>query len=69
MTHAYAEEDDVHHQVQGPHRERPKVEQANLYTIIRRMPVEADGRHRYRIKSKTGNVERIATEDELSRCP
>jgi hypothetical protein len=69
MSHAYAEKDDVRHQAQGPHKERPKAEQANVYTIVRRMPVEADGRIRYRIKSKFGNVERVATEDELLRCP
>ena len=30
------------------------------------MPIEADGRLRYRIKSKSENIERIVTEDQLS---
>jgi hypothetical protein len=67
MSYAFAKDDDVHHQVQGP-QGRPKVEQSNVYTIVQRMPVEADGRLRYRIKSKTGNVERVVTEEQLSRC-
>jgi len=32
------------------------------------MPIEADGRLRYRIKSKSDNVERVVTEDQLSHC-
>lgn len=31
------------------------------------MPIEADGRIRYRIRSKSDNVERVVTEDQLSR--
>jgi hypothetical protein len=37
-----------------------------IYTIVKRMPIEADGRLRYRIKSKSDNVERVVTEDQLS---
>jgi hypothetical protein len=37
-----------------------------VYTIVRRMPVEADGRLRYRIRRKSDNVERVVTEDQLS---
>ena len=29
--------------------------------------IEADGRPRYRIKSKTENVERVVTEEQISR--
>ena len=37
-----------------------------IYTIVQRLPIEADGRLRYRIKSKSGNIERVVTEDQLS---
>ena len=37
-----------------------------IYTIIQRMPIEADGRLRYRIKNKSENIERVVTEDQLS---
>ena len=30
------------------------------------LPIEADGRLRYRIRSKSDNVERVVTEDQLS---
>lgn len=66
MPHAYAKNDDVRHQVQGPQGRAESV-RSNVYTVIARMPVEADGRLRYRIRSKTENVERIVTEDQLSR--
>ncbi len=45
----------------------PTTSAHNVYTIIARMPIEADGRIRYRIRSKTENVERVVTEDQLSR--
>ena len=31
------------------------------------LPIEADGRPRYRIKSKTENIERVVTEEQISR--
>jgi len=37
-----------------------------MYTIVQLMPIEADGRLKYRIKSKSENIERIVTEDQLS---
>jgi hypothetical protein len=37
-----------------------------IYTVIRHMPIEADGRIRYRIKCKSDKVERVVTEDQLS---
>jgi len=37
-----------------------------IYTIVKRMPIESDGRLRYRIKSKSDNVERVVTEDQIS---
>jgi hypothetical protein len=45
---------------------RVQVEQPKVYTIVQQMPVEADGRLRYRIKSE--KIERVVTEDQLSYC-
>jgi hypothetical protein len=66
-SHAYQLNEEVHHQPQGP-QGRSVVEGPKVYTIVKRMPIEADGRLRYRIKCKTENIERIATEDQLSHC-
>jgi hypothetical protein len=66
MEHTYHIDDDVLHQFQGP-QGRDVVEQSNVYTIIALLPVEADGRPRYRIKSKHENFERVVAEDLLSR--
>ena len=66
MAHIYAINDDVHHQVQGP-QGRSTVEQRSVYPIISRLPIEADGRPRYRIKSKTEKLERVVTEEQISR--
>ncbi len=63
MSHAYRLNDEVLHCGQGP-QGRVHVETPKIYTIIQHMPVEADGRLRYRIKSD--KIERIVTEDELS---
>jgi hypothetical protein len=65
MTHAYKLNDDVRHQPQGP-QGRAETDPPLVYTIVRRMPIEADGRLRYRIRSKSDNVERVVTEDQLS---
>jgi hypothetical protein len=67
MSHAYKLNDDVRHQRQGP-QGRAATDQPTIYTIVQRMPIEADGRLRYRIKSKSDNIERVATEDQLSYC-
>jgi MtN3 and saliva related transmembrane protein len=66
MDHIYHVDDDVLHQFQGP-QGRDVIEQSNVYTIIALLPVEADGRPRYRIKSKEETFERVVTEDLLSR--
>jgi hypothetical protein len=66
MEHIYHIDDDVLHQFQGP-QGRDVVEQSNVYTMIALLPVEADGRPRYRIKSKGENFERVVAEDLLSR--
>ena len=65
MSHAYKPNDDVHHLPQGP-QGRAEIDPPTVYTVVRRMPVEADGRLRYRIKRKSDNVERVVTEDQLS---
>ena len=65
MSHAYKLNDDVHHRRQGP-QGRAESGPPMIYTIVQRMPIEADGRLRYRIKSKSENIERVVTEDQLS---
>src|SRR6266702_8599121 len=66
MAHNFAINDDVHHQLQGP-QGRAVTKQRSVYTIVSCLPIEADGRPRYRIKSKTENVERVVTEEQISR--
>src|ERR1700687_3278416 len=66
MAHNYAINDDVHHQLQGP-QGRAVIKQRSVYTIVTCLPIESDGRPRYRIKSKTENVERVVTEEQISR--
>ena len=65
VSHAYSLKDEVLHLGQGP-KGRVAVEAPKIYTIVQCMPVEADGRLRYRIKSD--KIERVVTEDELSYC-
>jgi hypothetical protein len=65
MSYNYAINDDVLLQPQGPQgRDIPK--QRDVYTVTARLPIEADGRPRYRIKSKTEKVERVVTEEQIS---
>ncbi len=66
MAHNFAINDDVHHQLQGP-QGRSTVKQRSVYTIVTCLPIESDGRPRYRIKSKTENIERVVTEEQISR--
>ena len=65
MSYAYKLNQDVRHQAQGP-QGRATTDSPMIYTIVQRMPIEADGRLRYRIKSKSENIERVVTEDQLS---
>ena len=65
MSHSYRLDDAVRHRSQGP-QGRAQVEEPKVYTIVRCLPIEADGRLRYRIKCDT--IERVVTEDELSYC-
>ena len=64
MSYAYKVNEDVHHLRQGP-QGRTAGDQPTIYTIVKLMPIEADGRPRYRIKSKSENIERVVTEDQL----
>jgi hypothetical protein len=66
MAHNFAINDDVHHQLQRP-QGRAVVEERTVYTIVSCLPIEVDGRPRYRIKSKTENFERVVTEEQISR--
>jgi hypothetical protein len=66
MAHNYAINDDVHHLLQGP-QGRANPRERSVYTIVACLPIEADRRPRYRIKSKTENVERVVTEEQISR--
>jgi hypothetical protein len=65
MSHTYKLNEDVHHQRQGP-QGRAETDPPMIYTVIKCMPIEADGRLRYRIRSKSENIERVVTEDQLS---
>ena len=66
MPYNYAINDSVLLLFQGPQgRETPK--QRNVYTITARLPIEADGRLRYRIKCETEKVERVVTEEQISQ--
>ncbi len=66
MAYNYAINDDVLFQYQGPQgRDVPKPR--NVYTVTARLPIEADGRCRYRIRSKTEKVERVVTEEQISQ--
>lgn len=67
MTHSYAEDDDVHHLSQGPQGRATDNAPRKLFTIVGRLPIEADGRRRYRIKEKGQNMIRVAFENELER--
>jgi hypothetical protein len=51
---------------QGP-QGRDSIGEPSVYTVIARLPIESDGRLRYRIRSKSDNVERVVTEEQLSR--
>ena len=65
MPYAYKLNEDVRHQARGP-QGRPGAEPQMIYTIVQHMPIESDGRVRYRIRCKSKNIERVVTEDQLS---
>ena len=65
MSYAYKLNEEVRHQPQGP-QGRATTDPPMIYAIVQLMPIQADGRLRYRIKSKSENIERLVTEDQLS---
>jgi hypothetical protein len=66
MAYNYAINDDVLFHFQGPQgRDVPKPR--NVYTVTARLPIEFDGRPRYRIKSAAEKVERVVTEEQISQ--
>ena len=66
MGYHYAINDEVLFHLQGPQgRDDPK--EPGVYTITARMPIEADGRFRYRIRRKTERIERVVTEEQISQ--
>jgi hypothetical protein len=67
VAHSYANDDDVHHLSQGPQGRALDNAPRKLFTVVGRLPVEADGRVRYRIKEKGKNIERVEFENELER--
>ena len=67
MFQDYKVNDHVYHRTQGP-QGRMTVKKRTVYTVVQLMPIEADGRVRYRIKSESEKIERVVTEDQLSRC-
>ena len=67
MSFTYKLNEEVLHRAQGP-QGRAVTDPPMIYTIVQCMPIEADGRLRYRIRSKSDNTERVVTEDQLSYC-
>jgi hypothetical protein len=67
MPYVYELNENVRHHSQGP-QGRVTVKKPIIYTIVQRLPIEADGRRRYRIKSQSEKIERVVTEDQLSCC-
>ena len=69
MPYNYAINDNVLLRPQGPQgpQGRDVPTQRNVYSITARLPIEADGRARYRIKSETEKVERVVTEEQISQ--
>jgi hypothetical protein len=65
MSHIYKLNADVRHLSRGP-QGRMTSDEPTVYTVIQHMPIEADGRIRYRIRSNTGKIDRVVTEEELS---
>ncbi len=66
MAPTFSVNDDVHHHMQKP-QGREVEARRDLYTVVACLPIESDGRQRYRIKSAAENFERVVTEDQLSR--
>ena len=66
MSHFSSIDDDADQRRPAPQAGRA-IAPREVYTITKCLPIESDGRVRYRIRSETDASERVATEDELSR--
>ena len=66
MSEFFQQDELVQHAPQRPSG-RTGIPQFQSYTIVKRMPIEADGRIRYRIRSVDSTIERVVTEEQLSR--
>jgi hypothetical protein len=66
MPYKYAIHDVVLYRLQVP-QGRDVPMQQNVYTVTALLPIEADGRSRYRIKSETERIERVVTEEQISQ--
>jgi hypothetical protein len=66
MPYIFSVDDYVHHQAQRPQGRADNGERA-VYVVVACLPIEADGRIRYRIKSSNENFERVVAEHELSQ--
>ena len=58
MSYVYKLNEEVRHHAQGP-QGRAATELPKIYTIVQCMPIESDGRVRYRIKCRSENIERV----------
>lgn len=67
MSHSYKKDDPVHHLAKGPQGRIDDSGSRKIFTVMAQMPIEADGRKRYRIRAEGENIERVAFENELSR--
>lgn len=67
MSPHFSLNDEVHHLAPGP-QGRETMRERRVYTVMALLPVEAEGRRRYRIRSKVGLIERIVTEEQISRA-
>jgi hypothetical protein len=65
MPYVYKLNEAVLHRAQGP-QGRAATEPLMIYTIVQQMPIESDGRVRYRIRCKSAKIARVVTEDQLS---
>jgi hypothetical protein len=65
MSHAFKTNEDVHHQPKGP-QGRVATAPSMVYTIVQACLLKLTDVFDTRIKSKSENIERVVTEDQLS---
>ena len=64
MGHLFSVNDGVRFTVQGP-QGRIVEQERRTYVIVACLPLEDNGRPRYRIKCEGESFERVVTEDQL----